>query len=172
MGHVPTDNRHGLVVNVQASDANGRAERKATTDMLRDVSGSDVRIAVRADKAYDTRGFVKACREYNVTPHDARNTKRTGGSAIDGRTTRNLGYALSQRKRKCIEQCFGWGKQIGPVRQVMVRGVEKVDQFGGAAEFLDYQELVHVLIRRHEDISNGMASPERSTTTRAACFAT
>ncbi|WP_175815946.1 IS5 family transposase [Burkholderia diffusa] len=128
LGHVLTDNRHGLVVNVQASEANGRAERKVATDMLRDVSGSDVRITVGADKAYDTRGFVKACREYNVTPHVARNTKRTGGSAIDGRTTRHLGYALSQRKRKCIEQCFGWGKRIGPIRQVMVRGLEKVDQ--------------------------------------------
>lgn len=128
LGHVLTDNRHGLVVNVQASTANGRAERQVAADMLREVSGSDVRITVGADKAYDTRGFVKACREYNVTPHVARNTKRAGGSAIDGRTTRHLGYALSQRKRKCIEQCFGWGKRIGPIRQVMVRGLEKVDQ--------------------------------------------
>lgn len=115
-------------MNVQASEANGRAERKVATDILRDVSGSDGRIAVGADKAYDTRGFVKACREYNVTPHVARNTKRTGGSTIGGRTTRRLGYALSQRKRKCIEQCFGWGKRIGPIRQVMLRGLEKVHQ--------------------------------------------
>ncbi|VWD64397.1 putative transposase [Burkholderia lata] len=63
-----------------------------------------------------------------MTPHVARNTKRSGSSAIDKRTTRHLGYALSQRKRKCIEQCFGWGKTIGLLRQVMVRGLEKVDQ--------------------------------------------
>ncbi|WP_027820875.1 IS5 family transposase [Paraburkholderia bannensis] len=128
LGHVLTDNRHGLVVNVQASQANGRAERRVAAEMLRDVSDPDRRITVGADKGYDTRGFVKACRDTNVTPHVARNTKRSGGSAIDGRTSRHLGYALSQRKRKCIEQCFGWGKTIGPLRQVMVRGLEKVDQ--------------------------------------------
>lgn len=61
-----------------------------------------------------------------VTPHVARNTRRTGSSAIDGRTTRHRGYAM--RQRKCIEQCFGWGKTIGPIRQVMVRGLAKVDQ--------------------------------------------
>jgi hypothetical protein len=63
-----------------------------------------------------------------ITPHVAQNTNRVGGSAIDGRTTRHAGYAVSQRKRKCIEQCFGWGKLIGPMRQVMVRGLDKVDQ--------------------------------------------
>jgi hypothetical protein len=57
----------------------------------------------------------------------ARNTGRTGGSAIDGRTTRHAGYAVSQRKRKCIEQCFGWGKVIGPIRQVTLQGLDKVD---------------------------------------------
>ena len=79
-------------------------------------------------KGYDTHGFVKACRERKVTPHVAQNTKRTGGRAIDGRTTRHAGYAVSQPKRKRIEQCFGWGKTIGPIRQVMVQGPEKADQ--------------------------------------------
>jgi hypothetical protein len=60
--------------------------------------------------------------------HVAQNTNRTGGSAIDGRTTRHAGYAISQRKSKCIEQCFCWGKVIGPIRQVMVQGLDKVDQ--------------------------------------------
>ncbi|SFW30148.1 Transposase DDE domain-containing protein [Nitrosovibrio sp. Nv17] len=63
-----------------------------------------------------------------MTPHVAQNTARNGGSAIDARTTRHTGYRISQRKRKCIEQCFGWGKVIGPIRQVMVRGLDKVDQ--------------------------------------------
>lgn len=127
LGHVLTDNRHGLVVNVQASTADGTAEREVAAEMLSDLAGSD-RVTVGADKAYDTRSFVKACRRLNVTPHVAQNTARNGGSAIDGRTTRHAGYGVSQRKRKRIEQCFGWGKVIGPIRQVMVHGLAKVDQ--------------------------------------------
>jgi transposase len=128
LGHVLTDNRHGLVVNVQASPADGTAERDVAAQMLAGVAGPGKRVTVGADKAYDTRGFIKACREINVTPHVAQNLKRNGGSAIDGRTTRHPGYEVSQRKRKRIEQCFGWGKLIGPIRQVMVQGLDKVDQ--------------------------------------------
>lgn len=128
LGHVMTDNLHGLVVNVQASQSDGLAEREVAATMLADAAQAGKRITVGADKAYDTRGFVKACRDNNVTPHVAQNTARVGGSAIDGRTTRHSGYTISQRKRKCIEQCFGWGKLIGPMRQVMVRGLDKVDQ--------------------------------------------
>ena len=128
LGHVLTDNRHGLVVNVQASTSDGTAERDVAAQMLADVAGPGKRATVGADKAYDTKGFVKACREIGVTPHVAQNTNRNGGSAIDGRTTRRPGYELSQRKRKRIEQCFGWGKLIGPIRQVMVQGLDKVDQ--------------------------------------------
>lgn len=128
LGHVLTDNRHGLVVNVQASTSDGTAERDVAAQMLADVAGPGKRVTVGADKAYDTRGFVKACRAINVTPHVAQNIKRSGGSAIDGRTTRHPGYEVSQRKRKRIEQCFGWGKLIGPIRQVMVQGLVKVDQ--------------------------------------------
>ena len=127
-GHVLTDNQHGLVVNVRASTSDGTSEREVVVQMLGDVASPGKRITVGADKAYDTKGFVKACREINVTPHVAQNTKRRGGSAIDARTTRHAGYALSQRKRKRIEQCFGWGKVIGPIRQVLVRGLDKVDQ--------------------------------------------
>jgi len=128
LGHVLTDNRHGLVVNVQASHSEGTAERDVAAQMLADVSKPGKRLTVGADKAYDTKGFVKACREIDVTPHVAQNTNRAGGSAIDGRTTRHAGYEVSQRKRKRIEQCFGWGKLIGPIRQVMVQGLDKVDQ--------------------------------------------
>ena len=128
LGHVLTDNRHGLVVNVRASTADGYAEREVAATMLADVCRADSRVTVGADKNYDTRGFIKACRDMKITPHVARNTRRAGGSAIDGRTTRHRGYAMSQRRRKCIEQCFGWGKSIGPIRQVMVRGLAKVDQ--------------------------------------------
>jgi transposase len=128
LGHVLTDNQHGLVVNVRASQSDGYAEREIAEQMLADVAEPGKRVTVGADKAYDTRGFVKTCRAMNVTPHVAQNSRRIGGSAIDGRTTRHAGYAISQRKRKCIEQCFGWGKTVGPLRQVMVRGLKKVDQ--------------------------------------------
>ena len=72
---------------------------------------------------------MRECRQQNVTPHVAQHLNRRGGSAIDGRTTRHWGYEISQRRRKCIEQCFGWGKVVGPIRQVMVRGLDKVGQF-------------------------------------------
>jgi len=85
-------------------------------------------VTVGADKAYDTKGFVKACRELKVTPHVAQNTNRLGGSAIDERTTRHAGYEISVRVRKRIEQCFGWAKTIGQLSNVMVRGLDKVDQ--------------------------------------------
>ena len=122
LGHVLTDNRHGPVVNVRASAADGYAERDVAATMLADVCKQDACVTVGADKNYDTRGFVSACRQMKG------NTRRTGGSAMDGRITRHRGYALSQRRRKCSEQCFGWGKTIGPIRQVMVRGLAKVDQ--------------------------------------------
>lgn len=85
-------------------------------------------ITVGADKNYDTAGFVATCRANNVTPHVAQNDARAGGSAIDARTTRWPGYAISQRKRKCIEQVFGWGKTVGRIRQAMFRGLKRVDQ--------------------------------------------
>jgi transposase len=128
LGHVLTDNRHGLVVNVEASTSDGTAERDVAAQMLEDVAKPGKTVTVGADKAYDTKAFVKACREMGVTPHVAQNINRKGGSAIDERTTRHVGYEISQRRRKCIEQCFGWGKMIGPIRQVMVQGLDKVDQ--------------------------------------------
>jgi hypothetical protein len=98
----------------------GTAERDVVAQMLARVAGPDKRGAVGADKAYDTNGLVKAFWEINVTPHFAQNTNRNDGNAIDGRTTRHVGSEVSQRKRKCIEQCFGGGKVIGPIRQLMV----------------------------------------------------
>ncbi len=95
LGHVLTDNRNGLVVNVQASAADGTAERAVAAQMLAGVAGPGKRVTVGADKAYDTKDFIQACRQINVTPHVAQNIKRRGGSAIDGRTARHLGYAIS-----------------------------------------------------------------------------
>lgn len=129
LGHAMADNRHCLIVNACATQANGTAERATAAAMLEQLAANHSgRVTIAADKGYDTRGFVGACRHQGVTPHVARNTKRSGGSAIDARTTRHPGYAISQRKRKRIEQCFGWAKTIGGLRQVMVRGVQRVDQ--------------------------------------------
>jgi transposase len=124
-GNLLTENRNGLIVNTEVFPANGLAERAAAMAMLEKIPG-DHRVTVGADKGYDTRDFVAECRHLHVTPHVAQNTKRSGGSAIDARTTRHSGYAVSQRKRKRIEECFGWLKTIALMRKVRQRGIEKV----------------------------------------------
>jgi hypothetical protein len=93
--------------------------------MLEQVPG-DGRITVGGDKGFDTAEFVAECRHMNVTPHVAQNTGRAGGSAIDARTTRHSGYAVSQKKRKRIEECFGWLKDIALLRKLKHRGLLKV----------------------------------------------
>jgi transposase len=120
-----TENRNGLVVNTEVFQANGTAERDAALVMLEQLSGG-YRVTVGADKGYDTRGFVAECRNLRVTPHVAQNTARSGGSAIDQRTTRHGGYEVSQKKRKRIEECFGWMKDIALLRKMKHRGLEKV----------------------------------------------
>jgi transposase len=124
-GNLLTENRNGLIVNTEVFEANGTAERVAAVVMLEQVPGGH-RITAGGDKGYDTRDFVAECRNLNVTPHVAQNTKRSGGSAIDERTTRHSGYAVSQIKRKRIEECFGWLKTIALMRKVRHRGIEKV----------------------------------------------
>lgn len=124
-GNLLTENRNGLIINTELFQATGTAERDAALVMLEQIPGAD-RVTVGADKGYDTKDFVAECRHMNVTPHVAQNVKRNGGSAIDGRTTRHEGYAISQRKRKRIEECFGWLKTIALVRKVRHRGIEKV----------------------------------------------
>src|SRR6059058_4670233 len=84
------------------------------------------RVTIAADKGYDTGVFVAECRQMNVTPHVSQNTNRAGGSAIDGRTTRHAGYQISQRKRKRIEECFGWLKTVALLRKLRHRGIFKV----------------------------------------------
>ena len=110
MGHLLTENRHGLVVDVALTAADGYAERQAAITMLeRSTSG---RSTLGADRGYDTRDFVAALRGRGVTPHVARNDRRRR-RAIDGRTTRHAGYGLSQRRRKLVEEVFGWLKTVG-----------------------------------------------------------
>jgi transposase len=124
-GNLLTENRHGLIVSTEVFPATGTAERQAAMLMLEQLPGMH-RVTVGADKGYDTRDFVAECRNVGATPHVAQNTRRNGGSAIDGRTTRHSGYDISQKKRKRIEECFGWMKDIALLRKVKHRGIEKV----------------------------------------------
>ena len=124
-GNLLVENRNGLIVNAELLQANGRAERDAALLMLEQVPG-DSRITVGGDKGFDTAEFVDQCRHMNVTPHVAQNDGRRGGSAIDARTTRHAGYKVSQKKRKRIEECFGWLKDIALLRKLKHRGLFKV----------------------------------------------
>jgi transposase len=124
MGHALMENRHGLVVQGDLTQADGHAERKAALDMVhRHSPGSTRRLTLGADKGYDAAGFVSDLRQACVTPHVAQKSRY---SAIDGRTTRHEGYALSQKHRKKIEEAFGWAKTVGGMAQTMYRGVERV----------------------------------------------
>ena len=124
-GNLLVENRNGLIVNTEVFEANGTAERDAALVMLEQIPGTK-QVTVGGDKAYDTADFVAECRNLKVTPHVAQNLARPGGSAIDARTTQHAGYAISQRKRKRIEECFGWLKTIALLRKVRHRGVLKV----------------------------------------------
>jgi transposase len=131
MGHTLTDNRHGLVVNAMVTQADGFAEREAAKAMIKDarqaVADPETEVTLGADKGYDAAEFIEELQRLKVTPHVAQN-KSGRRSAVPDEIAATEGYALSQRKRKLIEQGFGWAKFIGPIRQVMVRGIKKVDQ--------------------------------------------
>jgi transposase len=124
-GNLLIENRNGLIITTELFQANGTAERDAALVMLEQLPG-EKRVTVGADKAYDTKEFVAECRNMQVTPQVAQNLKRSGGSAIDERTTRHDGYAISQKKRKRIEESFGWLKTIALMRKVRHRGIHKV----------------------------------------------
>jgi transposase len=125
MGHALMENRSGLVVAATVTKATGTAERKAAEAMIVRHSPGVRRVTLGCDKGYDAASFVADMRALNVTPHIAQNISGRR-SAIDSRTTRHPGYAVSQRKRKRIEEPFGWGKTIGGLARPMLRGVEKL----------------------------------------------
>lgn len=122
LGHVLMDDRHGLIAEERVTTADGTAEVDAAIQMIDDWGGTR-RITVGADKGYDRAGFVDGLRERNVFPHVTRKRK---GSAIDGRTTRCVGYDMSIHVRRRIESIFGWMKTVGGMRKTRFRGLERV----------------------------------------------
>ena len=123
LGHVLTENRNGLIVDARLTQATGRAEREAAVDMLRQKPGSK-RVSLGGDKGYDSCDFVEQLRGMNITPHVAQNDTNRH-SAIDERTTRHPGYAVSQRKRKRVEEVFGWMKTVALQRKTRFLGPER-----------------------------------------------
>ena len=125
LGHVLMENRHGIIVKPKVTQANGTAEPEAALELVEAIPGTR-RATLGCDKKYDTRAFVDSLRSLNITPHVAQNdTNRK--SAIDRRTTRHPGYAMSMKKRKRVEEIFGWLKTVALMRKTRYRGREKVD---------------------------------------------
>ena len=136
LAHLLTENRHGLIIDMAVTAATGTAERDAAIALLGEPPLTTRRVTVAADKAYDVRAWVAAVRQMGITPHVAQNEFGYGGSAIDARTTRHVGYRLSHRKRKLVEQAFGWLKTVALFRKLRHRGGRLVDwmfSFGAAA---------------------------------------
>ena len=123
-GHVLTENRNGLVVATEVTHATGKSEVEAAP-RLSDKRGSSAHGTISGDKAYDHNGFVNAAREKNMTPHVAQNLSKRS-SFVDGRTTRHEGYGISQRRRKMVEEVFGWMKTVGLLRKTRHRGTKLV----------------------------------------------
>jgi transposase len=126
LAHLLTENRHGFIIDTAVTDAMGTAERDAALMMLGELPLTTRRVTVGGDKNFDMPAWVAAVRQMGITPHVAQHTTKRR-SAIDGRTTRHSGYALSQRCRKKVEQPFGWMKTVGLLRKLRHRGGRKVD---------------------------------------------
>jgi len=126
LAHLLTENRHGFIIDTAVTNATGTAERDAAIALLGELPLTTRRVTVGADKNFDTAAWVAAVRQMGITPHVAPHTRRRR-SAIDGRTTRHPGYALSQRCRKKVEQPFGWMKTVGLLRKLRHRGGRRVD---------------------------------------------
>jgi IS5 family transposase len=130
MGHALMENRHGLLVDFQVTQATGTAERDMVPTLLDDVKERRFHPkTLGGDKGYDTRDCVGDMRERRVTPHVAQNTTNRR-SAIDGRTTRHPGYSVSQKIRKRIEEIFGWMKTVGGFRRTRYRGLDRTGLAG------------------------------------------
>jgi IS5 family transposase len=120
--HALMENRNGLLVDLRITDASGTTERDAALTMLDETLRGSQRLTLAGDKGYDTKDFIRACRDRNVSPHVAQNVHLRRRSAIDERTTRHSGYTISQRIRKRIEEIFGWFKTVGNYRKTRYKG--------------------------------------------------
>ena len=130
MAHALMENRNGLVVDFEVTAATGTAEREAAVRLVDAAKQRGFRpTTLGGDKNYDTKNFVAELRERDVTPHVAQNTSGRR-SAIDRRTTRHVGYAISQRKRKLVEEIFGWMKTVGGFRRTRFVGLERTGLAG------------------------------------------
>jgi IS5 family transposase len=132
MGHALMENRHGLAVGGGVSQATGTAEREMALQLIDECRRKGRRITLGADKAYDVTQFVHDLRDRSVTPHIAidghlSKTGKPRKTALDGRTTHHVGYDISQRCRKRIEEVFGWIKSSAGLAKVKLRGRERVD---------------------------------------------
>jgi transposase len=125
LGHALMENRNGLVVDVRVTHAVGKAEERAAASMAAAIKGKH-RITLGGDKAYDSNELLRELRDMGVTPHIAKNDHERRTSSIDQRTLRHEGYHVSQKKRKLVEQIFGWGKTVGCLRKMKHRGLELV----------------------------------------------
>jgi transposase len=131
LGQALMENRNGMLVDFQVTQATGTAERDVVPGLLQGAKERRFTpTTLGGDKNYDTRGCVDALRAAGVTPHVAQNDRRKGGSAIDGRTTRHEGYRVSQRIRKRVEEIFGWMKTVGGFRKTRYHGVERTGLCG------------------------------------------
>lgn len=152
-GHALMENRNGLLIDIEVTEATGTSERDAGKSMLkqkRKKAKHNKRFTLAGDKGYDTADFVDSVRQKNTTPQVACNTERRGGSAIDGRTTRHIGYAISQKIRKRVEEIFGWMKTVGGLHRTRFKGRQRTQlsmYFVGAAyNLLRMSNLVGVEI--------------------------
>ena len=146
MGHALMENRNGLIVGALATRASGHAERMAALHLMEPHADRPQKVTLAGDKGFDTQDFVAELREINVTPHVAQNTNGRR-SAIDGRTTRHPGYAISLRIRKRIEEAFSWAKTVAGLRKTRHRGLPKIDwQFTFAMAAYNLVRLPKLLV--------------------------
>ena len=154
MAHALMENRHGMVVDFQTAQATGTAERDIVPELLGQARERGFHPkTLGGDKGYDTRDCVADLRRRGVTPHVAQNTKGRS-SAIDGRTTRHPGYAVSQRIRKRVEEIFGWMKTVGGFRRTRYRGLDRTGLAGNLVA------TVYNLVRMSKLLGQATATPE------------
>ncbi len=154
MAHALTENRHGMLVDFQTTRATGTAERDIVPELLEQARGRGFHPrTLGGDKGCDTRDCVADLRRRGVTPHVAQNNKGRS-SAIDGRTTRHTGYAVSQRIRKRVEEIFGWMKTVGGFRRTRYRGLDRTGLAGNLVA------TAYNLVRMAKLLGQAAATPE------------